>query len=164
MPTPDLSTAEKRGAYLATLASCADCHTPMDERGQFIEGSSSLAAALLCTRREQRAAANITPAVNGIPYYNEALFLEVIRTGRVREREISDLCPWGPYRNMTDEDLKAIFAFLKTLKPVDHFVDNAMPRTKCATCNLRTRRRRAEQGADDHNSLQTPSSNFGVGV
>jgi hypothetical protein len=86
--------------------------------------------------REPRAAANITPAVNGIPYYNEELFLEVMRTGRVREREISDVMPWGPYRNMTDEDLKAIFAYLKTLKPVDHFVDNAMPKTTCVTCNL----------------------------
>jgi len=137
VPAPDQSTAEKRGAYLTTLASCADCHTPMDERGQPIKGME-FAGGFSFTHagREPRAAANITPAVNGIPYYNEELFVEVIRTGRVREREISDVMPWGPYRNMTDEDLKAIFAFLKTVKPVDHFVDNAMPRTKCATCNL----------------------------
>ena len=134
---PDLSTLEKRGQYLATLGSCADCHTPMDERGQFIPGMEFAGGGpFVHEGREQKAAANITPAPNGIPYYTEELFLEVIRTGRVRDREISDLMPWGAYRGMTDDDLKAIFAYLKTLKPVDHFVDNAMPRTKCAKCNL----------------------------
>jgi len=134
---PDLSTPEKRGSYLTTMASCADCHTPMDSRGQFIPGMEFAGGnPLMYEGREQRAAANITPAVNGIPYYTEELFVEVIRTGRVREREISDVMPWGAYRGMTDEDLKAIFAFLKTLKPVEHFVDNAMPRTACAKCKL----------------------------
>jgi hypothetical protein len=62
--------------------------------------------------------------------------VETIRTGRVRERQISDLMPWGGYRNMTDDDLKAIFAYLKTLSPVDHFVDNSLPPTKCARCTM----------------------------
>jgi hypothetical protein len=31
---------------------------------------------------------------------------------------------------------KTIFAHLKTLKPVDHSVDNALPATPCAKCNL----------------------------
>lgn len=88
------------------------------------------------TDREPRAAANITPAVNDSPYYTEDLFLETIRTGRVRERKLTDVMPWGHYRNMTDEDLKAIFAYLKTLKPVDHYVDNAQPPTRCSRCNL----------------------------
>ena len=134
---PDLSTPEKRGAYLATLASCADCHTPMDERGQFIPNMDFAGGnKFMHEGREARAAANITPAVNGIPYYNDALFLEVIRTGRVREREISDVMPWGHYRGMTDDDLKAIFAYLKTLKPIEHFVDNALPPTMCGKCRL----------------------------
>ena len=137
VPPPDLSTPEKRGAYLATLASCADCHTAMDSRGQFIPGMEFAGGnTFMHEGREQRAAANITPAVNGIPYYTEELFLEVFRTGRVREREISDVMPWGVYRTMTDEDLKAIYAFVKTLKPVEHFVDNAMPRTPCAKCKV----------------------------
>lgn len=76
-----------------------------------------------------RAAANLTPAPNGIPYYTEALFVEAIRTGRVRDRQLSDVMPWGHYRHMTDEDLKAIFAYLKTLAPVDHYVDDALPST-----------------------------------
>jgi hypothetical protein len=32
---------------------------------------------------------------------------------------------------MTDEDLAGMFAYLKTLKPVDHHVDNSEPPTLC---------------------------------
>ena len=137
VPRPDVSTPEKRGAYLVTMASCGDCHSPMDSRGQYLPGMQFAGGNTFTYEgREPRAAANITPAVNGIPYYTEDLFLEVIRTGRVREREITDIMPWAHYRGMTDEDLKAIFAYLKTLTPVEHFVDNAMPRTACAKCKL----------------------------
>jgi hypothetical protein len=52
----------------------------------------------------------------------------------VRDREISDVMPWGHYRGMSDEDLTSIFAYLKTLAPVDHYVDNALPVTRCARC------------------------------
>jgi mono/diheme cytochrome c family protein len=137
VPEPDLSTPEKRGQYLVTLASCSDCHTPMDDRGQYMAGLEFAGGnTFLYADREPKAAANITPAVNGIPYYTEELFLETIRTGRVRERKISDVMPWGHYRKMTDEDLKSIFAYLKTLEPIDHYVDNAQPPTKCARCTL----------------------------
>ena len=137
VPDPDLSTPEKRGQYLTTLASCADCHTPMDERGQFIPGLDFAGGNPFTHEgRAKKAAANITPAPSGIPYYTEDLFVEVIRTGRVREREITDMMPWGHYQGMTDDDLKAIFAYIKTLKPVDHSVDNTEPPTKCAKCNL----------------------------
>ena len=135
---PDLSTPEKRGEYLVTLASCGDCHTPMDDKGQFVRGMQFAGGNTFKygEARAPRASMNLTPAPSGIPYYNEALFVETIRTGRVRERQISDVMPWGHYRGMTDEDLKAIFAFLRTVTPVDHTVDNALPRTKCERCGL----------------------------
>lgn len=138
VPAPDLSTPATRGEYLVALASCGDCHTPMDDRGQPVKGMAFAGGNTFKygDARAPRASANLTPAPNGIPYYDEALFVETIRTGRVRDREISDVMPWGHYRNMTDEDLKAIFAYLKTLTPVDHYVDNAMPPTPCATCTL----------------------------
>jgi len=37
---------------------------------------------------------------------------------------------------MTDQDLQDVFAYLKTLKPVDHYVDNTLPATKCEGCGL----------------------------
>ena len=45
--------------------------------------------------------------------------------------------PWYFYRNMTDEDLKAMFAYLRTLKPVKHTVDNAESPTPCKLCGMK---------------------------
>jgi mono/diheme cytochrome c family protein len=137
VPPPDLSTPEKRGEYLVAMASCSDCHTPMDDKGQYIMSLAFAGGNIFKFEgREPKAAANITPGVNGIPYYTPELFVETIRTGRVRERKLSDLMPWGHYRNMNDDDLRAMFAYLKTVEPIDHFVDNAQPPSRCARCNL----------------------------
>jgi hypothetical protein len=43
--------------------------------------------------------------------------------------------PWWNFRNMTDEDLKALFAYLRTVKPVHHRVDNSETATRCKVCN-----------------------------
>jgi mono/diheme cytochrome c family protein len=71
-----------------------------------------------------------------IPYYTEALFIEAFRTGRVRSRPLNDMMPTRYYRAMTDADLKDVFAYLKTLTPVDHYVDNSLPSSPCARCGL----------------------------
>jgi mono/diheme cytochrome c family protein len=136
--TADLSTPVKRGEYLASLAVCADCHTPMDAQGnrtpnmEFAGGTT-----LTFDGWKPAASANLTPAVNGIPYYTEELFIEALRTGRVRERKLNDMMPWQFYRHMTDQDLKDLFAYLKTLAPIEHYVDNAMAPTDCARCGLK---------------------------
>jgi mono/diheme cytochrome c family protein len=136
--SPDLSTPEKRGAYLTTLAACADCHSPTDDKGNAVPGMDFAGGSIIhFDGVKDRASANITPGVNGIPYYDEALFIETMRTGRVRERALSTMMPTAFYRNMTDEDLKAIFAYLRTLAPVDHYVDNSISETACPRCGLK---------------------------
>jgi len=135
VPEPDLSTPEKRGKYIATLAVCADCHTPLDDRNQPIAGMDFAGGMPLdVPGKPVVATQNLTPSPNGIPYYTEELFFEAIRTGHVRGRELSDLMPWRFFSRMTDEDLKSVFAYLKTLTPVDHYVDNSLPPTPCARC------------------------------
>ena len=135
---PDLSAPEKRGQYLTTLAVCADCHTPMDDRGNRVPGME-FAGGLTMTYGDFKsaAAANLTPSPNGIPYYTEELFIETFRTGKVRSRELNAMMPTRYFRNMADQDLKDIFAYLKTLTPVDHYVDNSLPPTMCAKCGLK---------------------------
>ena len=138
VPEPDLSTPVKRGEYMITLAGCGDCHTPMNDRGEYLMHLRlGGGAPITGSGRPMAAARNLTPSDDGIPYYTEELFLEVLRTGRVKERQLSDLMPWKYYSGMTDEDLKAIFAYLKTVKPVDHFVDNAMSGTDCKKCGYK---------------------------
>jgi len=61
----------------------------------------------------------------------------VMRTGMVRSRKIHNFMPWHMYGKQTDEDLKAIFAYVKTIPPVQHRVDNSLPPTDCPRCGLR---------------------------
>ena len=135
VPEAALSTPDTRGKYIATLAVCEDCHTPRSDKEQPIESLAFGGGNVLQIQgRSPIATTNITPAADGIPYYTEEVFIQALRTGHVGAREISDVMPWRFYKNMTDEDLKAVFAYLKTLKPVEHFVDNSLPRTRCPRC------------------------------
>jgi hypothetical protein len=90
------------------------------------------------------ASANITQSPSGIPYYDEGLFLEVMRTGMVKARELKSIMPWWYHRNMTDEDLKSMFAYLRTVPKIAHRVDNSKPPTACKMCTL-------THGAGDQN-------------
>jgi mono/diheme cytochrome c family protein len=78
--------------------------------------------------------ANITSDPSGIGYYDEAAFVKVIRTGYVGARKLNSIMPFGQFQNLTDDDLKAIFAYLRTVKPVKHRVDNTLPPTYCKVC------------------------------
>ena len=133
VPEPDVSTPEKRGKYLVTIASCADCHTPQ-ERGQPLAGMDFAGGFIFDGLWGRVASANITPDASGISYYDQTIFTQAIRTGFVGARKINQIMPWHSYRGMTDEDILAIFAYLKTLKPVRHHVDNTEPPTFCKLC------------------------------
>ena len=134
-PVPDENASDpvKRGAHLVNLAGCIDCHTPAI-KGTPLAGLDFAGGQPFPGPWPMVASANITPDPSGISYYDEALFLEVIRTGAVRARKLSDVMPTSVYRNLTDDDLKAIFAYLRTVKPVKHRVDNSEPPTECRVC------------------------------
>ena len=131
---PDFSDPVKRGAYLVTIGLCNDCHTPMDEKGQPMTALFLAGGRPLVGDWGVLASANITPDASGIAYYDEKLFLQVMRTGKVGARQLNSIMRWGSYRGMMDQDLKAIFAYLRTLKPVQHKVDNTEPPTYCKLC------------------------------
>jgi len=129
---PDLSDPVKRGAFLVSLVGCADCHTPIDNHRQAIAGMDFAGGQTIPAPWGNFASANITPDPTGIPYYDEALFIKTMRTGAVGGvRELNSTMPWMVVANMTDQDLAGIFAYLKTLKPVRHRVDNSLPPTLC---------------------------------
>jgi cytochrome c len=133
---PDLSDPVKRGEFLARMASCADCHTPQ-ERGQVKAGFEFAGGLQFTTPEATVMAANITPDASGISFYDEDLFFQAMRTGKVKARSLSPIMPWYFYSHMTDEDLKAIYAYLRTLKPVKHTVDNLERSTECKLCGMK---------------------------
>ena len=77
---------------------------------------------------------NITPDASGISYYSEQTFITALRTGYVGARKLNSIMPFGEFKNLTDDDLKAMFAYLRKLLPVKHRVDNTLPATYCNLC------------------------------
>lgn len=133
VPLPNLANPVERGKYLVTIGGCSDCHTPQD-KGKPIPGLDYAGGFMMKGPWGSAATANITPDASGISYYDEALFLQTMRSGFVKARRLTQIMSWWSFRDLTDEDLKAIFAYLRTLKPVKHRVDNTEPPTYCKLC------------------------------
>jgi mono/diheme cytochrome c family protein len=140
---PDVSTPEKRGDYLLTIGGCRDCHTPQVQ-GQRLMQFDLAGGFPIRGPWGDVAGANITQSPSGIPYYDETLFLEVFRKGFVKARELKPIMPWWSYQGMTDDDLKSIFAYLRSVPKIQHRVDNSKPPTLCKACGL-------SHGAGDEN-------------
>lgn len=136
VPPPDSSSPAARGAYLVLMASCSDCHTPA-KRGQPIAGMEFAGGMVMSGPWGSVATANITPDPSGISYYDENLFRDVLRTGMVHARKLNAVMPTESLKNLTDEDISAIFAFLKTVKPVSHRVDNTEAPAMCKKCGFK---------------------------
>jgi mono/diheme cytochrome c family protein len=75
-------------------------------------------------------AANLTPDQNtGLGIWTEDMFVRTIRTGKHMgvSRDILPPMPWPMYRNATDEDLKSIYAFLRSIQPIHNRVPTPLP-------------------------------------
>lgn len=143
VPEPDRSDRVNYGKYLVTAGHCDACHTPTDAKGNPLPGMYLSGGAPLVGPWEGGKklvtvnALNLTPDASGISYFDEAMFIDVIRNGGFKTRPLSNIMPWTFFRNMTDDDLKAIYAYLRTLKPVCHHVDNTEPATFCKQCQTK---------------------------
>jgi cytochrome c553 len=75
-------------------------------------------------------AANLTPDVKtGLGSWTPEMFISTLRNGKHMGtgRAILPPMPWPNFRNATDDDLKAIFAYLHSLKPVSNAVPDPVP-------------------------------------
>jgi len=145
-------SAVERGRYLVTVAGCNDCHTPfkMGPKGPEPDMSRMLSGHPESFQMPPAPAAqgpwiwsgaatntafagpwgvsyatNLTPDENtGIGVWSEDTFVKTLRTGRHWgvARPILPPMPWQNYSRMSDEDLKAIYAYLRSLSPVHNRV------------------------------------------
>ena len=78
-------------------------------------------------------AANLTPDDTGIGNWTEAQFFKAIREGKLKgldgTRPLLPPMPWFNFAKMSDDDLRAVFVYLKSLKPVKNVVPNPLPPT-----------------------------------
>jgi mono/diheme cytochrome c family protein len=146
----------KRGEYLVTIGGCNDCHTPwkMGEKGPEpdmsrmlsghpeqltmpaapqVEGPWSATAAASMTAWAGpwgvSYTANLTPDPSGLGAWTEEIFIKTLRTGKHwgQSRPILPPMPWFNYGKMTDDDLKAVFAYLQSIPPVHNNVPLPLP-------------------------------------
>jgi hypothetical protein len=75
--------------------------------------------------------ANLTSDATGIGSWKEEQFILALREGKFKglagERNLLPPMPWQMYRNFTDNEIKAIFAYLKTTNPVKNVVPPPLP-------------------------------------
>lgn len=127
---PDPADRVASGKYLATIGGCAECHTPVDEgRVPQLDRAFSGSMEFLMPGGSVARSANLTPHETGIGGWSEAEFIE--RFARFRDAAAytsvpqggpNTVMPWGRYAGMTDEDLGAIYAYLRTVPPISNRV------------------------------------------
>jgi mono/diheme cytochrome c family protein len=113
--------AASHGEYLALhVALCADCHTPRGGLQNTAIWDMLFAGNAKPPKDWPANPANITPdTATGIGEWSEGDFLKTIRTGTDPDEEkLHDFMPWKRFRNMTEQDLLAIYHYLKTVKPI----------------------------------------------
>jgi mono/diheme cytochrome c family protein len=155
-PAKSVQSAVERGRYLVIVAGCNDCHTPikMGPKGPEPDFSRMLSGHPESFKLPPAPAAqgpwlwsgaatntafagpwgvsyatNLTPDDNtGIGIWTEDIFVKTLRTGRHWgvARPILPPMPWQNYAQMTDGDLKAIYAFLRSIPPVRNRVPDAV--------------------------------------
>ena len=125
----DLADPVERGRYLIDIADCLGCHTGWEAPTNpgFYAGGNVI------TRRDAaRFSANLTPDPSGLGGWTPEIFRGALRNGRAGA--LHPMMPWAAYRNLTDDDLAAIYAALRLATPVRHFVSNAHEPKACAVC------------------------------
>ncbi len=122
-PRPAASDRVAHGRYLAGIAACAECHTP--EKGGPIDESALFSGGRVMKLPNGMSAisTNITPDETGIGTWTEEKFVEAFKkhegkTVPLQPGQAQTLMPWTGYAGMTREDLAAIYAYLRSVRPI----------------------------------------------
>jgi cytochrome c553 len=145
-----------KGKYLVMVGGCNDCHSPkvMTEHGPEPDPSRLLSGHPQDQKLPQiiktqdwvlfspgltasvgpwgtSFAANLTPDDTGIGNWSYKQFETALRKGKYKglegSRPLLPPMPWQNYKDVTDEDMRAIFAYLKSLRPVNNLVPQPVP-------------------------------------
>jgi mono/diheme cytochrome c family protein len=109
---PEASVAY--GDYIAnTVGRCESCHTPRNLKTGELPFQSRLQPTMIFVTP------NLTPdpTTGHITSWSEDMFVNRMKAGAAFA---DSPMPWGSYRRMTDTDLRALYRYLRSLKPVRH--------------------------------------------
>ena len=128
---PDRTNQVAYGEYLVTAATCGNCHTKKEKGapvpGMRLAGGFEFPMPMGGIARS----ANITPdKETGIGNWDEQTFVQKFKAYsdsaykplEVKKGEFNTVMPWTMFSTMKTEDIKAIYAYLRTVKPVKNQV------------------------------------------
>jgi mono/diheme cytochrome c family protein len=120
---PRAATAEY-GRYLSEhVALCAECHTPRGGLRDAPDRSRLFAGMAKPPKGFPANPSNLTPDATGIGKWSEDDFVKTIHSGVTPEGEkLHPFMPWKQNGRMSDDDLRAIYRFLRTLPPIHNEV------------------------------------------
>lgn len=105
----------ERGRYLVhRVGLCIDCHSPRDERGQFIVDRHLTGSVLGFTPTAPMPWAPAAPVIAGLEGYTTDQAVKFLMTGE-RPGGVPPRPPMPEYR-LNREDAEAVVAYLKSLK------------------------------------------------
>jgi mono/diheme cytochrome c family protein len=120
---PPAGPSAEYGRYLAHhVGLCADCHTPrggvraQPDLDRLFAGQSDPPSGFPARP------SNLTPdSATGIGLWSEADFVRTLRTGVDPEGDsLHPFMPWRQVGRMREDDLRAIYRYLRTLPPIEH--------------------------------------------
>jgi mono/diheme cytochrome c family protein len=130
VPEPNRSDPVAYGKYLTTVAGCLGCHTTEDARRRPIPGMEFAGGNEYPGPWGTNRSANITPEEHtwmGKATKEEFVarfkaFAPLVDSSPVAPQGQNTVMGWLAYSGMTEDDLGAIYDYLKTVKPVRHEV------------------------------------------
>jgi mono/diheme cytochrome c family protein len=120
------------GAYLVNMGSCSECHTTMDDHHQPLPGMDFAGGnPFILKGMGTVVSANLTPdKETGLGNWTEDMFVSAFKFFDNpdhlkipwQQKGYQTLMPWGSYAGMKESDLKCIYQYLRTVKPVSNRV------------------------------------------
>ncbi len=127
---PSENDTIKYGAYLVNAAACVDCHSKR-YHGDIIPGTEFGGGMEFKQQGGVVHSANITPdKLTGIGSWSKEIFIQRFKSFEGKEKQAAKLnpgdlqtpMPWYLYAGMKANDLAAIYAYLRTVKPINNRV------------------------------------------
>ena len=133
---PAKTDAVNYGKYITNAAACKECHTKF-EKGKLVEGTEFGGGREFPFPDGSFVySGNISPdAATGIGQWTEEMFVKMFHSRsdsatlsrKLQPGEFNSIMPWTMYGKMHDEDLKAIYAYLRTVSPINNAVVKYTP-------------------------------------
>lgn len=116
---PPRGVTAEYGAYLAgPIAHCMECHTKLGPTGPMISTHLGAGGNEFAGPWGVSVSANLTPHADGIVKRGDKEVIDIIRTGVRDGKPMLPPMGYGYYAHLTDDDAKAIVAYLRTLPPL----------------------------------------------